>query len=163
MNTLFRNVLAACAAVAVSLSATLAAGALKVGDPFPNLATAGLEGAVPEMANKVVLVDFWASWCGPCKKSFPSLKELHEKYGPAGFLVVAISLDEEKADMDAFLKKTPVPFTVLRDSTGKFASALQIDGIPASFILDGQGRVQLAHTGFDGDKTKKQYVAKIEA
>lgn len=160
MNTSPRKLLAALAAF--SLAVTLCAGPLKVGDAFPSLATAGLEGTVPELANKVVLVDFWASWCAPCKKAFPTMKELHEKYGTEGFAVVAISLDEDKADMDAFLKKTPVPFTILRDAKGKFADQLGVAGIPVSFILDRHGKVQFTHTGFDGEKTRKEYAAKIE-
>lgn len=161
MNTSLRNVLTALAAL--TLTTTLSAGTPKVGESFPSLTGAGLEGTVPELANKVVLVDFWASWCGPCKKSFPALKELQEKYGPDGFMVVAISLDEDKADMNAFLKKSPVPFTILRDAKGKLAEQFKIDSIPVSFLLDRQGKVQLAESGFEGDKTKKELAAKIES
>lgn len=153
----------AAALAALTFATTLWAGTPKVGDVFPSLGNAGLEGTVPDLANKVVLVDFWASWCSPCKKSFPALKELQDKYGPDGFVVVAISLDEDKGDMDAFLKKAKVPFVILRDEKGKLAEKVGVEGIPASFILDQSGKVQHAHTGFDGDKTKKEYAAKIES
>lgn len=160
MNTLLRNVLAVLTAVTVTT--TLWAGAPKIGEAFPSLAKFGLEGTVPDLANKVVLVDFWASWCGPCKKAFPTVKELHEKYGPQGFVVVAISLDEDKKDMDSFLKKSPVPFVILRDAKGKLADHVGVASIPASFILDQQGRVQQTHAGFDGDKTRQELASKIE-
>ena len=78
-----------------------------------NFETEVLESAQP------VLVDFWAPWCGPCKKAFPELIKLQKKYESRGFTVVGVSIDEDKSDMDKFLKKNPVPFPILRDSEGK--------------------------------------------
>lgn len=162
MNMSLRNSVAALAAL-VTTATTLWAGAPKTGEAFPGLMQAGVEGKAPEIAGKVVLVDFWASWCGPCKKSFPAVKELQEQFGPQGFLVVAISLDEDKGDMEAFLKKNPVPFAILRDAKSKLAEKVGVEGIPASFLLDREGKVRHAHVGFSGDKTKKELAAQIEA
>lgn len=136
---------------------------LKVGDTFPDIAAAGLEGTVPDTKGKVVLVDFWASWCGPCKKSFPVLTEMHKKYADKGFTVVAVSLDEDKTDMDKFLKKNPVPFPVVRDSEGKkLAEKIDVQGIPMSFLIGVDGKVIAIHEGFEGEKTRKAYMTEIE-
>lgn len=173
MNMLFRHkargqsvrggILAGVLALALG-AGVMGAKEPKAGEAFPDIAGAGLEGTMPELKGKVVLVDFWASWCGPCKKSFPVLAELQKAYADRGFTVVAVSLDEEKADMDKFLKKNPVPFPVLRDADGKkLAEKVDVTGIPMSFLLGPDGKVIASHSGFEGDKTKKAYVAEIEA
>ncbi|MBI5772648.1 MAG: TlpA family protein disulfide reductase [Verrucomicrobia bacterium] len=156
---------AAFAAVSLfALAFTAAAAALKPGDAFPDLAPFQLEGTVPDLKGKVVLVDFWASWCPPCKASFPVLEELQKKYGPQGFVLLAVNVDEKKADMDGFLKsrKPPVSFTVVRDSQQKLVAAVSVETMPTSFILGPDGKVKAVHSGFHGDKTKKQYAAEIE-
>ena len=122
-----------------------------------------LEGSVPDLKGKVALVDFWASWCGPCKKSFPVLKELHEKFAARGALVVAVSLDEDKKDMDGYLKKNPVPFIVLRDPKSKLAEKLGVEAMPSSFIVGADGRIRSMHLGFEGEATRKLYMQEMEA
>jgi thiol-disulfide isomerase/thioredoxin len=138
------------------------AGTPKTGEAFPDLAKANLEGKLPDLAGKIVVVDFWASWCSPCKKALPVLAELSKEYGPKGVVFVAVSLDEDKADMDAFLKKNPLPFTVVRDPKGKLAESLNIQGIPVSFVIAPDGKVAAAHNGFEGDKTRAKYVAQLD-
>lgn len=135
----------------------------KVGDTFPVLTQERLEGKLPDLQGKVVLVDFWASWCGPCKASFPALKEIHEKYASQGFVIVAVSIDESKDDMLGFLKKTAVPFVAVRDAKGTLAEKLDIQSIPTSFLLDRSGKILMVHSGYGGDSTKKEYIQEIEA
>ncbi len=80
---------------------------LKPGDPFPELGQFKLEGPLPaDLAGKVVLVDFWASWCNPCKASFPAMEQLLERHGKDGLVIVAVNLDDKRADMEAFSKRT---------------------------------------------------------
>jgi cytochrome c biogenesis protein CcmG, thiol:disulfide interchange protein DsbE len=101
---------------------------------------------------KVVYLDFWASWCGPCKKTFPWLNELQKKYGKDGFEVVGVNVDAKKADADSFLAATPAEFTVLLDPEGKVANTYELQGMPSSYIIDRSGKVFLAHRGFkDGE------------
>jgi len=141
----------------------VSAAAPKVGDTFPDLAAAGLEGSLPDLKGKVVLVDFWASWCGPCKKSFPVMGDLHQKYGPQGFAIVAISVDEQKAAMDAFVKKAQPPFTIVRDGKGRLAEIAGVDKMPTSYLVGTDGRILAVHSGFEGEATRKEYVREIEA
>jgi thiol-disulfide isomerase/thioredoxin len=139
------------------------AGPLKEGDTFPDLAAFGLEGNPPDLKGKVVLIDFFASWCGPCKDSFPAMEELHKKYADKGLVVVAINLDKKKSDMDEFLKKFPASFVILRDAANKLVSEVKIPTMPSSFLLDKSGKVHSAHRGFKGEETKKKYAEEIEA
>ncbi len=136
----------------------------KVGDEFPALQQFKLEGPVPEsLKGKVVLLDFWASWCSPCKASFPALNELQEKYGARGFAVVAVNVDEQRGDMEKFLKKNNATFTIVRDAAQKLVAAASVETMPTSFLLDAEGRVRFIHSGFHGDQTKAKYVSEIES
>ena len=144
------------------LVATVLAGTPKKGDSFPDLKKFDLEGALPDTAGKVVIVDFWASWCGPCKKAMPVLKELHETYKDKAVVIIGVSLDESKADMNNYLAKNPMPFAMVRDPKGKLAEKLKIDGIPASFVIGLDGKVTSAHTGYT-DTLKKDYMKEIES
>ncbi len=150
--------------VLVGPSAQAGTASLKTGDPFPDLRAAGLEGDCPaDLKGKVVLVDFWASWCGPCKQSFPVMEELHKKYGPRGLVIIAISVDQNKKDMDKFLQKNPVSFAVVRDAAQKLVARVDVATMPSSFLLDGEGKVRFAHTSFRGAETRKKYEQQIES
>jgi cytochrome c biogenesis protein CcmG/thiol:disulfide interchange protein DsbE len=132
------------------------------GDVFPALNQFGLEGNVPNLRGKVALVDFWASWCAPCKRSFPVMKELQDKFGSRGFVVVAVCLDEKKPAMDEFLKKNPNAFIVLHDPKGRLAQALAIEKMPTSFLVGTDGKILNVHSGFEGEPTRRAYLAEIE-
>lgn len=148
----------------VSLFSQTMFAELKPGEAFPELAGFKLEGKLPdELKGKVVIVDFWASWCGPCKESFPVLNELKKKYAGRGLVIIAVNVDEERADMETFLKENPATFTVVRDAAQKLVPKTGIKTMPSSFVLDGDGKVRFAHAGFHGDKTKKQYEEQIES
>lgn len=149
---------------ALSLTFAAVAAGLKTGDAFPDLAAYNLEGKLPaDLKGKVVMVDFWASWCGPCKQSFPTMNELQQKFGPQGLVVIAVNVDEERSDMEAFLKDHPASFTVVRDGNQKLVDKVSIKTMPSSFILDREGKVVAAHSGYDGEGTKKKYEAEIAA
>jgi thiol-disulfide isomerase/thioredoxin len=144
-------------------AAAALAAPVKEGDAFPDLAKFNLEGTVPDLHGKIVIVDFFASWCGPCKESFPVLEELHKKYGDKGLVIVAVNVDKKKADMEEFLKKHPVTFTVVRDGTSKLVGEVKPPTMPSSFVLDKDGKVRSFHRGFKGEETRKQYIEEIEA
>ena len=146
------------------LGAFLALAApLKEGDPFPNLTQFGLEGVVPDIHGKVVIVDFFASWCHPCQESFPVMEELYKQYAGKGLVIIAVNVDKNKVDMDDFLKTHPASFVILRDASNKLVSQVKIPTMPSSFLLDRDGKIHAFHRGFKGDETRKQYIGEIEA
>lgn len=136
---------------------------LKVGDTLPNLTTLNLEGKLPDsLKGKVVIVDFWASWCAPCAQSFPVLDELQKKYKDQGLVILAVSVDEKPDKMENFLKKNPVSFVVVRDAEHKLVATAEPQTMPSSFIIDREGKVHFLHNGFHGAKTRQEYVEEIE-
>jgi thiol-disulfide isomerase/thioredoxin len=146
------------------LGAFLAVAApLKEGDTFPDLNQFGLEGAVPDTHGKVVIVDFFASWCHPCQESFPVMEALYKQYAGKGLVIIAINLDKNKADMDDFLKTHPASFVILRDAGNKLVSQVKIPTMPSSFLLDRDGKIHAFHRGFKGGETRKKYLEEIEA
>jgi len=140
-----------------------AQAALKVGDALPDLASFQLAGKLPDnLKGKVVIVDFWASWCLPCAKSFPVLDELQKKYGDR-LVVLAVNIDEKAANMQKFLASHTVSFTVVRDAQQKLVAVAEPATMPTSFLLDGEGRVRFLHNGFHGEDTRKEYITEIES
>ena len=100
---------------------------------------------------------------GQGTQAFPVMKELHEKFGSRGFLVLAISVDEQQAALQNFLKKDPPPFIVLRDAKGRLAEAAGVEKMPTSFLIGANGKVTGLHSGFDGESTRKKYLSEIES
>ena len=101
------------------------------------------------LRGKVVYVDFWASWCAPCRKSFPWMNGLQKRHAAEGLQIVAINLDEKREDAAAFLAQVPATFTIVYDPAGATAKAYRIKGMPSSFLIDREGKVISMHTGFN--------------
>ena len=97
---------------------------------------------------KVVYVDFWASWCGPCRKSFPWLNSIEKKYKDKGLVVIGINVDSDFDMAKAFLEKTPAEFALFSDPKGELADQYKLIGMPSSFVLDRNGEVRHRHVGF---------------
>ncbi len=101
-----------------------------------------------QFRGRYVYVDFWASWCGPCKQSFPFMNEIKKAYEAKGITVVAISTDEKSSDATEFLKDQQAKFTVVRDGDGKCAKEFGVKSMPSSYILGKNGEVIYSHKGF---------------
>ncbi len=97
---------------------------------------------------KVVLLDFWASWCGPCKESFPWMQRMQSRYAGQGLVVVAVNLDHERRLADQFLASQQPSFSVVFDPEGQLAERYRVNAMPSSFYIDRSGKVRHTHAGF---------------
>lgn len=100
------------------------------------------------LRGKVVYLDFWASWCAPCRQSFPWMNELQKQYADRGFVVLAVNLDHERLDADRFLRKLAPTFQIRYDPAGDWARHFEVHGMPTSVLLDRTGRSRFTHIGF---------------
>ncbi len=97
---------------------------------------------------KVVYLDFWASWCGPCRESFPWLSALARQFGPGDLVVIGVNVDKDRQRAEHFLDETPAGFPVIYDPDGRLASAYKITGMPSAVLIDRQGHIRFQHVGF---------------
>ena len=118
-------------------------------EPAPNFKLPSFKSDVSlsSYRGKVVYVDFWASWCEPCRKSFPWMSDVQQRFGN-DLKVIAINLDQERAPAIEFLKKLDPKFTIAFDPSGKVAEAYKVKGMPSSYLIDQRGRIVKAHVGF---------------
>jgi len=137
--------------------------ALGVGDTFPSLSHFTFEGdPLPELKGKIVLVDFWASWCAPCKETFPLLEQLHHRFSKKGLVILAVNEDKSRMAMAEFLKEYPVTFPVVRDSGKKLVAKVNVPGLPTSYILDPNGKVLAIERGSRIAQNRKEFIARVE-
>ncbi|BAP14921.1 thioredoxin [Alcanivorax sp. 97CO-5] len=97
---------------------------------------------------KVIYVDFWASWCVPCRRSFPWLNRMQAKYGDRGFTIIGVNLDLRKEDAEKFLANYPATFPLVFDPQGELASRYQLQGMPSAVLMDERGNALARHIGF---------------
>lgn len=102
---------------------------------------------------KVVVVDFWASWCVPCRRSFPWLNSMQKKYADEGLVIVGVNMDASADDAQAFLRDFPADFRIVNDPEGVLAREFDVIAMPSSYVIDRNGRIAAKHLGF---KVKKQ-------
>lgn len=137
-------------ALATALLLALAAGQAAAHEDLAQFDLAAYKG-------KVVYLDFWASWCTPCRRSFPWLDALDKKHGTNGFVVVTVNVDTERKLASDFLAEVPVGFKVAYDPKGALASQWKLLGMPSSFLIDRNGKVRSSHQGFRaGDEAKRE-------
>jgi thiol-disulfide isomerase/thioredoxin len=157
---------AACvAAGACTLLFAACALAADLGTPAPAFAlpdAGGASVALAALRGRVVYVDFWASWCGPCRRSFPWMNELQQRYGARGLAIVAINVDRKRPDAERFLQQFPATFTVVYDPAGAAPAAYGVPGMPTSYLVDRSGNVVAIEQGFH-DERRAPIEARIEA
>jgi thiol-disulfide isomerase/thioredoxin len=113
-----------------------------------------------ELKGQVVFLDFWASWCTPCRKSFPWLNEMQTKYQSQGFTVLAVNLDVEHQDAVDFLAHTPADFPIIYDPDALIGKQFDLLGMPSSYVYGRDGKIKYRHIGFKNSK-KAQYEQEI--
>lgn len=147
--------------LALSAAALLGAPtlAVEVGGQPPAFELPSRKGTLnlAQYKGKTVYLDFWASWCGPCKQSFPWMNDMQSRYGAKGLQVVAVNLDQKTDDAKAFLEANPALFEVAFDATGQVPRSYAIKGMPTSVLIGPDGRVLMVHTGF-----KDEHRAELE-
>ncbi len=137
------------------------AHALTPGDTPPPISLPDQTGKAVDLGKlegKVVLIDFWASWCGPCKQEMRVLETLHKKYASEGLVIVGVNIDSSDKKMNNFLKATPVTFRQVRDKKLQIASRYEPSTMPSSYFIGRDGKIRHVHEGF-----RKNDAGKLEA
>ena len=142
------------------------AGAAPASGPAPDFTLKSLSGnnmKLSEMAGEVVLINFWASWCGPCREEMPLLNALHNKYQPLGFTVLGINVEEQVDSARGFLRDFPVDFPVLLDHNNQVSQLYEVVAMPTTIVVDRDGQLRYLHRGYkSGDEEKyRQMVKKL--
>ena len=150
------------AAIAVAVCCASPARAIEPGKAAPEIGLDGAPGPVSLAAlkGKVVYVDFWASWCGPCRQSFPWMNALQARYGAKGLQVVGVNVDAKRADADKFLAEVPATFAIGFDAQGDTPRRYAIKGMPTSVLVGADGKVIQVHNGVR-DEDRKELEAAI--
>lgn len=126
--------------------------AVEIGAALPPLSGYDLEGGLPaDLSGKVMVVDFWASWCAPCKASFPTLSAVEKEFSPRGVVVIGVSVDEKQNAYDQFRKRLNPAFHTVRDRDHKLAADVKVPTMPTTLIVDRKGKVRFIHAGFHED------------
>ena len=120
----------------------------------PGRVEAQLPPGLGQVTGEVVWVDFWASWCAPCRRSFPWMNQMLDRYGPEGLQIIGMNLDKERTLAQGFLDETPAKFDIRYDPEAKLAEEFGVQAMPSSFLLDSSGNVIATHYGFRLDDTE---------
>lgn len=139
------------AGLALTLSIAASAATIAPGAPAPAFqlhSASSSDLSLGDLKGQVVLINFWASWCGPCRQEMPVLEQLYKKYKAAGFTLLGVNVEPKSADAEGFLKATPVSFPILFDPDSKVSRLYEVSGMPSTVILDRSGKVRYVHHGY---------------
>lgn len=138
----------------VTLIAALVTPALQaetLSGPAPDFTLASNTGKnirLSELRGQVVLINFWASWCGPCRQELPELDKLYQRYQAAGFTILGVNAESDMSDADRLLKKIPVSFPILYDTEKSVSKMLKADAMPTTVIVDRNGQLRYKHLSY---------------
>lgn len=126
------------------------ASALEPGTKMPEVSLQALSGKVDPAAltGKVVVIDFWATWCKPCGESMPELEKLYKKYSAKGLTVVGVSVDKDASAIKPFIEKLQVTFPIVHDAAHSVADKFAPAHMPSSYVIDRKGTVRYVHGGY---------------
>ncbi len=145
------------ACIAVFAVASLAGASTQLAQDFTLPTRGGKQVSLAQLRGQVVMINFWASWCGPCRKEMPLLEQMHQKYNRLGFTLVGVNVDENSADAEKFLSKVPVSFPVALGGQSDVQKKYGVQAMPSSFFVDRKGTVRYVHPGYrPGDEAKYQ-------
>ena len=142
--------------------ATLAGASTSSAPAFTLPSRSGDTVSLADLQGQVVMLNFWASWCGPCRQEMPLLEQMHKRYSALGFTLVGVNVDANSKDAEEWLSKTPVTFPVLFDRESKVSAMYDVKAMPSTVFIDRQGNVRALHKGYKaGDEG--EYLNQIRA
>lgn len=152
--------------LSVALLFSGAAVAKEVNKPAPEIALPDKSGSTVKLSDfkgQVVMVNFWASWCQPCRTEMPLIEDLYQRFKKIGFTVLAVNVDENPDNGKKMLKEVPVSFPVVFDSKNKMIEKYQVQAMPSTYMVDRKGNIREVHRGYKpGDEADyEQYVRKL--
>jgi peroxiredoxin len=146
------------AVIAAALAIALPALASPAGAPAPQFtltARGGRDVSLAQYHGQVVMINFWASWCGPCRQEMPLLESIYKKYNKLGFTLLGVNVEPDSQAADDWLKATPVSFPILYDKESKVSKLYDVAGMPSTVIIDRRGKLRLLHRGYKpGDENE---------
>jgi peroxiredoxin len=129
---------------------------------FTLLAKSGQDVSLAQYKGQVVMLNFWASWCGPCRQEMPLLESIYRKYNRMGFTMIGVNVEPDSKAADEWLKATPVSFPILYDRDSKVSKLYNVAGMPSTVIIDRHGNLRKLHRGYQpGDEN--EYLDSIRA
>jgi len=144
--------------IGTSLLATLLAAVLALAparaaldSPAPDFTLKSASGEnikLSELRGQVVLSNFWASWCGPCRQEMPLLDQMYQKYGPLGFTLLGVNVEQDTKDAERMLKDAPVTFPILFDAENQVSKLYDVTAMPSTVLVDRDGKVRYMHKGY---------------
>jgi peroxiredoxin len=151
-----RKVIAAiAAALSVSLPALAGSGAAAPAPAFTLASRAGQDVSLAQYKGQVVMLNFWASWCGPCRQEMPLLESIYKKYNKMGFTMIGVNVEPDSNAANEWLKATPVSFPILYDRDSKVSKLYDVAGMPSTVIIDRSGKLRVLHRGYKpGDENE---------
>ncbi len=143
-----------------------AVAAVKMNQKAPDITLPGLNGQTVKLSDfkgQVVMVNFWASWCQPCRTEMPLIEDLYNKFKKIGFTVLAVNVDEEPENARKMLKEVPVSFPVVLDSKNKMIEKYEVQAMPSTYMVDRKGNIREIHRGYKpGDEAEyEEYIRKL--
>jgi peroxiredoxin len=130
--------------------------------PFTLAAKGGADVSLSQFKGQVVMLNFWASWCGPCRQEMPLLESIYKKYNKLGFTMIGVNVEPDSNAADQWLKETPVSFPILYDRDSKVSKLYDVEGMPSTVIIDRSGKLRKLHRGYKpGDEN--EYLDSIRA
>jgi len=145
-------------AIAAALAIAVPVLAGTAGAPAPQFNLASREGkdvSLTQYHGQVVMINFWASWCGPCRQEMPLLESIYKKYNKLGFTLLGVNVEPDSKAAEDWLKATPVSFPILFDKDSKVSKLYDVAGMPSTVIIDRKGNLRVLHRGYKpGDENE---------
>ena len=152
----------AAAIASTVIVSSLVGASSSIAPPFTLPSRSGDNVSLDQLKGQVVMLNFWASWCGPCRQEMPLLDQMHKRYSALGFTLLGVNVEANTKDAERWLTETPVSFPVLFDKDSKVSKLYEVSAMPSTVFIDRKGNVRYLHRGYKpGDES--EYLNQIRA